>query len=87
MDFWAVHSGWFLVSIFFFPRITMLLATGVPFGPLHWLGWLVTPRLLAAILATVYYGGTNPEVVILAWIFMAVGNTISGSAYFAWANS
>jgi hypothetical protein len=77
MDFWAVHSGWFLVLIFFFPRITILLATGAPFGPLHWLGWLVTPRILAAILATYCYGCANPGVVVLAWIFGISGNILS----------
>ena len=69
-NFWTVHSFWFLLGILCFPRLTMLLATSVAFGPLAWIGWLVWPSLLAAILATNYYWETNPVLCVCAWLFM-----------------
>ncbi|MEK7120652.1 MAG: hypothetical protein AAB840_01010 [Patescibacteria group bacterium] len=54
-DFWQVHGIWFLIFMALFPRTTMLLATAHPIGCLSWLGWLVAPRILAAIIATHYY--------------------------------
>ncbi len=80
MDFWEIHSGLFLVSMFFFPRLTLIFATAAPFGVWHWLGWFFTPRILGAILATVYYGGSNPTVCILAWIFGILGNIMGAVA-------
>jgi hypothetical protein len=70
MDFWQVHGWLFLVCIVFFPRLTMLFAVATPFGWLAWLGWLITPRLLVAILATTYYWDTNPILCIFAWLNM-----------------
>ena len=42
MDFWQHHGIWFIVFMFFFPRLTMLFAT-VWGGWLWWLGWLLAP--------------------------------------------
>ncbi len=69
MDFWQVHGIWFLIFIVLFPRLTMLFAVAVPFGWLAWLGWIFTPSLLVAILATTYYWHTNPVLCIIAWLF------------------
>jgi hypothetical protein len=74
MDFFQVHTWLFLVAATFFPRLTMLFAVMVPFGPLHWLGWLFAPHLTVAILATTYYWDTNPILCIVAW-FVALGGT------------
>ena len=72
MNFWHVHGWLFLLGMVCFPRLTMLFATTVTFGPLAWLGWLVWPSLLAAILATNFYWQTNPVLCIAAWLFMVV---------------
>ena len=80
MDFWQVHGFWFLFFIVLFPRLTMLFAVAVPFGWLAWLGWLITPRLLIAILATIYYWDTNPVLCIFAWLNMVFGGGGSTAA-------
>jgi hypothetical protein len=74
MNFWDVHGIFFLFFITFFPRLTMLLAVTIPFGPLAWLGWLFAPHLTVAILATQYYWNTNPILCIIAW-FVAFAGT------------
>lgn len=76
MNFWDVHGVLFIVCLFFFPRLTLLVATLLSWilsgGILWWLGWLLTPRLLVAILATNAYWETNPVLVVLSW-FWAFG--------------
>ena len=72
MDFWQVHGWAFLVAITLFPRLTMLFAITVPFGFLAWLGWLIVPSFLVAVLATTYYWHTNPVLCVIAW-FRCIG--------------
>ena len=72
MDFWSVHGVWFIVFMFLFPRLTMLFM-GICFMPfahpvLFFFGWLLTPRLVIAILATSVYWDTNPVLCVLAWM-------------------
>lgn len=74
VDFWQVHGIFFLIFITLFPRLTMLFAVHVAFGPLAWLGWLFAPHLTVAILATQYYWNTNPILCIIAW-FVAFAGT------------
>lgn len=74
MDFWQLHGWVFLVAIAVFPRLTCLFFVAVPFGWLAWLGWLVTPHLLVAVLATTYYWHTNPILCVISW-FVALGGT------------
>jgi hypothetical protein len=58
MNFWSVHSLFFCVLMYFFPRFTMLAAT--PWGGLFWwVGLIFAPRVTVAILALLYYGSTN----------------------------
>lgn len=45
---------------------------------LFWLGWLFTPRFVAAILATSFYWDTNPILCILAWIIACGQITLWG---------
>lgn len=72
MDFWDVHGIWFIIFMFFFPRLTLLFSS-VAFGGLFWwLGFIFTPRLLVAILATTAYWETNQILVVLTW-FWALG--------------
>lgn len=74
MDFWQQHGVLFLIGCAFFPRITTLFFSSVSFGLLHILGWIFTPHLLVAIIATTEYWDTNPVLVIIAWAF-AFGGT------------
>jgi hypothetical protein len=68
-SFWNHHGLWFIFFMAFFPRLTLLLSS-VPFGGiLWWLGWLITPRLLVAVLATTNYWTTDPIRCVLAWIW------------------
>jgi len=69
MDFWDVHGFWFILFMFFFPRLTLLFSS-VPFGGFFWwLGWIFAPRILVAILATMAYAQTNIILVVLSWFW------------------
>ncbi len=72
MNFWDVHGILFVICMFFFPRLTLLFSSVPSGGLLWWLGWLVAPRLLVAILATTLYWQTNMILVIVTW-FWAIG--------------
>lgn len=78
MDFWDVHGWIFLIAITFIPRITLLVSVimfnMVSGGLFWWLGFLVTPHLLVAILATTYYWHTNPVLCVASW-FVALAGT------------
>lgn len=79
-DFTIVHSHWFLLclALAFFPRITLafmlLLTDFVSGGFLWWLGYVICPRLLIAILALPYFN-ENPVLVVFAWIVAFSGET------------
>lgn len=76
VSFWEVHGIFFLIFMFFFPRLTLLFSS-VPFGGLlWWLGWLFAPRLLVAILATANYWQTNPILVVLSWCWALSGESV-----------
>lgn len=74
-NFWGTHSIWFVICMFFFPRLTMLFATTFGGGFLYWLGWFFAPRLTVAIIATMLYSQTNLELVVLTWIWALCGET------------
>jgi hypothetical protein len=71
-NFWDVHGIWFILFMFFFPRLTLLFSSVATGGLLWWLGWIFAPRLLVAILATSAYWETNTVLVVLTW-FWALG--------------
>ena len=73
MDFFDNHGVLTLICLAFFPRLTLLLASFATGGLLWWLGWIVAPHILVAILAIPYWD-TNPVLVITAWI-LAIGGT------------
>jgi len=73
-SYWDVHGFWFLIFMNLFPRLTMLIATPFPVGFLGWTGWLLLPRLYAAILATHFYWDTNALLCVITWI-VALGTT------------
>jgi hypothetical protein len=81
VDFWTVHGGWFVFFLFFFPRLTLLFSSVVSGGFLWWLGWVLAPRLLTAILATYGFWNTNPVLVVLTWMWALGGeSTEKGTA-------
>jgi hypothetical protein len=75
LDFFVSHAHpWLLLlGLAVFPRLTLLFFGG-PFAALHWLGWVFTPHLLVAILATGRYWDTNPALCVVAW-FLAFAGT------------
>ena len=73
IDFWQVHGIFFIICLFFFPRLTLLLSDVASGGLLWWLGWLVAPRILVAVLATCNYVNSNPILVILSWCWALSG--------------
>ena len=78
-DFWSNHTGWFILAMFFFPRLTMLFATTVGGGFFYWVGWLLAPRFTVAIIATYLYGHTNTALVVFTWIWALTGETAEKS--------
>ncbi len=56
-----------------FPRLALFLSSIASGGLLWWLGWLIAPRVLVAILATESYLQTNPFLVIVAWMIAISG--------------
>lgn len=73
INFWNIHSIWFIIFMFFFPRLTILFSSVAFGGIFFWLGFIFTPRLLVAILATKYYVETNPFLVFFTWIWALFG--------------
>lgn len=73
MNFFDNHSIFALLGLAIFPRITLLVASFATGGFFWWLGWLITPHLLVAILSLPYWH-SNPVLVIFAW-FMAFAGT------------
>ncbi len=80
--FWQHHGIWFVIFMFFFPRLTMLFAT-VWGGWLWWVGWLFAPRLTVAIIATTFYWQTNMVLVVFTWIW-ALGLESGEKGVFVW---
>jgi hypothetical protein len=73
--FWDVHGFFFLFFMFFFPRLTLLFSSVAFGGFFWWVGWLIAPRLLVAILATAAYWSTNPVLVFFTWVWAVVVET------------
>lgn len=71
VNFWDVHGIFFIFFMFFFPRLTLFFSSVAFGGIFWWLGWLIAPRLLVAILATIHYADTNIVLVVLTWIWAA----------------
>jgi hypothetical protein len=80
IDFFKKHGWFFLFSIAFFPRLTLLVSGlivgSIEFGgPAWWLGFFFAPRILVATLATIEYWHTNQVLVILAWLIALGGES------------
>jgi hypothetical protein len=79
-NYWDHHGLFFLIFISLFPRLTLIFSS-VPFGGiLWWLGWLFIPRILVAILATIFYWNQNPFLVVCSWLIALSGE--SGEKYY-----
>jgi hypothetical protein len=77
MDFWELHGWGFLFCIAFFPRLTMLF-TGICAavgGPWFWIGWVLAPRIVVAILACITYWTTNPVLCVIAVLLCISGES------------
>jgi hypothetical protein len=74
MNFW-IHHGWLeLMGLALFLRVTLLVGSFATGGLLWWIGWLVSPHLLVAILSLKYWE-TNPALVGIAWVGALVGTS------------
>src|SRR5262249_34294747 len=63
------------IFISLFPRLTLLFNFGLSGGLLYWLSWVFAPRLLVAVLATIYYWHQNPILVVLSWLIALSGES------------
>ena len=72
-NYWDRHGVFFLLFITLFPRLTLLFSSVAAGGVLWWLGFIFTPRLLVALLATVAYWEANPVLVLLSWMVACSG--------------
>lgn len=76
-NFWAAHGIFFIIFMFFFPRITTICSVlffgMISGGFLWWLGLIFMPRLLVAILATYAYWNTNTFLCVLTWVWAITG--------------
>lgn len=81
-NFWDYHGFFFILFMFFFPRLTMLFATVIHGSFLFWLGWLVVPRLTVAILATTYYWQQNTTLCVITWIWAFSGEYVEKTTPF-----
>lgn len=81
INFFDAHTfDWLvLIGLAIFPRITMLFVGG-PFNLLQWLGWLIAPHFVVAIMATSMYWQTNPVLCVIAWAFAFAGTGGEGGA-------
>lgn len=68
MNFWDVHGPLFLLGCTLFPRITVILFSGVTGGPIFWIFFLLFPRICIPIIAAANYWETNPVLVVLSFL-------------------
>lgn len=73
MNFWDAHGLAFVILLAVFPRLTLLLSSVASGGALWWLGWLVAPRILVAVLASTNYWDSNPYLVAFTWAWALLG--------------
>ena len=74
-NFWDHHGFFFLIFITVFPRLTLLFSSVSTGGLLWWLGFIIAPRILVAVLATISYLDSNPILVFISWVIALSGET------------
>lgn len=68
-NFWDNHTVFFLLGMLLIPRITLLIATQYGgYWLIYWFGWLVCPRIMGALIATILYSEQNFWLVFFSWI-------------------
>lgn len=72
-SFWSHHGLLFVVFMCFFPRLTLLFSGVAWGGLLWWIGLIIAPRLLVAILATTNYWQTDMLLCVITWIWALAG--------------
>lgn len=60
--------------MFLFPRLSLIFCTTIGGGFLYWLGLIVCPRILVAVIANNCFYIKNPSLVILTWIWAITGD-------------
>lgn len=75
-NYWDYRGFFFLFFVTIFPRLTLLFSSVAFGGILWWLGFIFTPRILVACLATLTYWHQNPVLVIISWL-VAIGGESS----------
>ncbi len=74
-NYWDYHGLLFLFFVTLFPRLTLLFSSVASGGILWWLGWLLTPRVLVALLATLNYWHQNTFLVVISWLVALGGES------------
>ncbi len=74
-NYWDAHGVGLLIGLALLPRLTLLLSSIATGGLLWWLGWLVAPRMLVAVLATISYFDSNPALAVIAWLVALGGES------------
>lgn len=80
-NYWDYRGPFFLFFVTLFPRLTLLFSSVAFGGILWWLGFIFTPRILVACLATLSYWHQNPVLVIISWL-IAIGGESSEKVVF-----
>ena len=80
-NYWDHRGVFFLICVAVFPRLTLLFSSVVSGGFVWWIAWLIVPRFLVAILATLAYWNQNPILVVIAWL-VALGGESSEKTVF-----
>jgi hypothetical protein len=75
VNYWNKRGIFFLFFVTIFPRLTLLFSSVATGGFIWWLGFIFTPRILVAALATIAYFHTNPVLVTLSWL-IAIGGEV-----------
>jgi hypothetical protein len=78
-NFWDNHGIFFLIFITMFPRLTLIFSSVAFGGFFWWVGFIMVPRTLVAVLATMSYWESNPVLVIISWFIAIFGESLEKS--------
>ena len=92
-NFWELYGLWLggfiILSMVFFPRLTMLCVWLIPhpLGPLFplvWAGWVLAPRIVVAAGVTFMFAAHNPILILAAWMLALVGEVAEKLMFLRW---